>query len=80
MLFVCSSLLTPAKATLESVPKHDQVAEWLRRWTANPMGFPRVSSNLILIESLLLHFGQAYRVQPVGQECVLDASREQAAL
>uniref|UniRef100_A0A0M3IPJ9 Tyrosine-protein phosphatase domain-containing protein n=1 Tax=Ascaris lumbricoides TaxID=6252 RepID=A0A0M3IPJ9_ASCLU len=27
----------------------DQVAEWLRRWTANPLGFPRVSSNLILI-------------------------------
>uniref|UniRef100_A0A0R3RH27 DB domain-containing protein n=1 Tax=Elaeophora elaphi TaxID=1147741 RepID=A0A0R3RH27_9BILA len=25
----------------------DQVAEWLRRWTANPLGFPRVSSNLI---------------------------------
>ncbi|VDO40074.1 unnamed protein product, partial [Onchocerca flexuosa] len=24
-------------------------AEWLRRWTANPLGFPRVSSNLILI-------------------------------
>ncbi|VDO45880.1 unnamed protein product, partial [Onchocerca flexuosa] len=22
----------------------DQVAEWLRRWTANPLGFPRVSS------------------------------------
>ncbi|EYC31352.1 hypothetical protein Y032_0004g2109 [Ancylostoma ceylanicum] len=29
----------------------DQVAEWLRRWTANPLGFPRVSSNLILIEA-----------------------------
>ena len=21
------------------------VAEWLRRWTRNPMGFPRVGSN-----------------------------------
>ena len=28
----------------------DEVAEWLRRWTANPMGSPRVSSNLILVE------------------------------
>ena len=28
----------------------DQMAEWLRRWTANPLGFPRVSSNLILID------------------------------
>uniref|UniRef100_A0A1I7YKA2 Uncharacterized protein n=1 Tax=Steinernema glaseri TaxID=37863 RepID=A0A1I7YKA2_9BILA len=35
-----------------TLPWHrDQVAEWLRRWTANPLGFPRVSSNLILIES-----------------------------
>ncbi|KRX47268.1 INO80 complex subunit E [Trichinella murrelli] len=29
----------------------DEVAEWLRRWTANPLGFPRVSSNLILVVS-----------------------------
>ena len=34
----------------------DEVAEWLRRWTANPMGSARVSSNLILVEpSLLLY-------------------------
>uniref|UniRef100_A0A1I7YKL2 Uncharacterized protein n=1 Tax=Steinernema glaseri TaxID=37863 RepID=A0A1I7YKL2_9BILA len=38
--------------TSVTLPWHrDQVAEWLRRWTANPLGFPRVSSNLILIES-----------------------------
>ena len=30
----------------------DQVAEWLRRWTANPMGSARVSSNLILVVKL----------------------------
>ena len=29
----------------------DEVAEWLRRWTANPLGSPRVSSNLILVDS-----------------------------
>ena len=27
----------------------DKVAEWLRRWTANPLGSARVSSNLILV-------------------------------
>ena len=31
--------------------ERDEVAEWLRRWTANPMGSPRVSSNLILVDS-----------------------------
>ena len=29
----------------------DKVAEWLRRWTANPMGSARVGSNPILVES-----------------------------
>ena len=27
----------------------DKVAEWLRRWTANPMGSARVGSNPILV-------------------------------
>ena len=31
----------------------DQVAEGLRRWTANPLGFPRVSSNLILVGQMV---------------------------
>ena len=35
---------------------NDEVAEWLRRWTANPMGFARVSSNLILVEKLFCWF------------------------
>ena len=31
-------------------PRHtDEVAEWLRRWTANPMGSARVGSNPILV-------------------------------
>ena len=29
----------------------DEVAEWLRRWTANPMGSARVGSNPILVEN-----------------------------
>ena len=28
----------------------DEVAEWLRRWTANPMCIVRVGSNPILVE------------------------------
>ena len=37
----------------------DEVAEWLRRWTANPLGSARVGSNPILVEAffmLLRHF------------------------
>ena len=31
----------------------DEVAEWLRRWTANPLGSARVGSNPILVEIFL---------------------------
>ena len=31
----------------------DEVAEWLRRWTANPMGSARVGSNPILVDFLM---------------------------
>ena len=31
----------------------DEVAEWLRRWTANPMGSARVGSNPILVDKFL---------------------------
>ena len=31
----------------------DEVAEWLRRWTANPLGIARVGSNPILVGNLL---------------------------
>ena len=30
-------------------PSSDEVAEWLRRWTANPLGIARVGSNPILV-------------------------------
>ena len=29
----------------------DEVAEWLRRWTANPLGSARVGSNPILVDA-----------------------------
>ena len=32
----------------------DEVAEWLRRWTANPMCSARVGSNPILVVKLFL--------------------------
>ena len=32
----------------------DEVAEWLRRWTANPMGSARVGSNPILVGHFLI--------------------------
>ena len=35
---------------------HDEVAEWLRRWTANPMCSALVGSNPILVEVCLLVF------------------------
>ena len=34
----------------------DEVAEWLRRWTANPLGSARVGSNPILVVSILLRW------------------------
>ena len=40
----------------QSLNRHqDEVAEWLRRWTANPMCSARVGSNPILVELFLLH-------------------------
>ena len=39
-------------------PRHDEVAEWLRRWTANPMGSARVGSNPILVVNFFHAFTQ----------------------
>ena len=35
-----------------TIEPHDEVAEWLRRWTANPLGSARVRSNPILVAAL----------------------------
>ena len=35
----------------------DEVAEWLRRWTANPMGSARVGSNPILVGKFCRQLG-----------------------
>ena len=34
----------------------DEVAEWLRRWTANPLCSARVGSNPILVEYFIFAF------------------------
>jgi hypothetical protein len=38
--------------------RYDEVAEWLRRWTANPMGSARVGSNPIFVDIFSLHMGK----------------------
>ena len=38
----------------------DEVAEWLRRWTANPMGSARVGSNPILVGIILQYIYQTF--------------------
>ena len=38
------------------IDHEDDVAEWLRRWTANPMCSARVGSNPIVIEFLVGQF------------------------
>ena len=40
----------------EGVGFWDEVAEWLRRWTANPLCSARVGSNPILVERRFLFF------------------------
>ena len=47
----------------------DEVAEWLRRWTANPMGSARVGSNPILIGHFIFSFPSL--LPPL---CKLDAT------
>ena len=32
------------------------MAEWLRRWTANPLGYARVGSNPILVDCFVSSF------------------------
>ena len=45
--------------------RDDEVAEWLRRWTANPMGSARVGSNPILVVDFFFSF-HGYVSQELG--------------
>ncbi len=48
---------------LFELKSYDEVAEWLRRWTANPMCSARVGSNPILV-AILLHIFPLRCVDP----------------
>ena len=70
-LMITHHVLTRPRATL-----HDEVAEWLRRWTANPLCSARVGSNPILVapESFLtcrLHMSATNHTLPHFQTVFL---------
>ena len=48
----------------------DEVAEWLRRWTANPMCSARVGSNPILVEGFFIF--NEYVGKKFGSESIFD--------
>ncbi|GBN26037.1 hypothetical protein AVEN_86877-1 [Araneus ventricosus] len=48
-LHLCK-LLVDIYSIIQELKHVDEVAEWLRRWTANPLGSARVGSNPILVE------------------------------
>ena len=43
------------------------MAEWLRRWTANPLGSPRVGSNPILVGNFFFRYATFWSVNDVAQ-------------
>ena len=44
--------VTQMDVNFDSCLRHlqDEVAEWLRRWTANPLGSARAGSNPVIVE------------------------------
>ena len=56
LLTKCSTCINPGdRVSLpDHLPSQDEVAEWLRRWTANPMCSARVGSNPILVVKHIL--------------------------
>ena len=54
--------------------RQDEVAEWLRRWTAYPLGFPRVGSNPIFVDHFY-QFTQLLRAKcPPNRDFMLSLS------
>ena len=49
---------------------NDGVAEWLRRWTANPLGSARVGSNPIPVGILFKHFLVKLKNMANQQNCL----------
>ena len=54
------------------VVSQDEVAEWLRRWTANPIGSPSEGSNPFLVAPFLFYF----RLFLINPEKLLHISRK----
>ena len=46
---VTNELITQYLVIVQMSSHSDEVAEWLRRWTANPLGSARVGSNPIFV-------------------------------
>ena len=44
------SILKKQKKYIKKKQKKDYMAEWLRRWTANPLGSARAGSNPVIVE------------------------------
>ena len=50
-----------------SIPNHDNVSEWLRRWTRNPLGSAREGSNPFVVA--LLHDHAVTMLNKVSKVC-----------
>ena len=48
--------------TKPSLMAYDEVAEWLRRWTANPLGSARVGSNPIFVDIFFNAYSKFYKI------------------
>ena len=54
-MFYLQDMLSVTSCPFLPIQCHnDEVAEWLRRWTANPMGSARVGSNPIFVVILFV--------------------------
>ena len=51
----------------------DEVAEWLRRWTANPLGSARVGSNPIFV---VTHFFTVHLATWLAQQSTIRDHRK----
>ena len=54
---------------------NDEVAEWLRRWTANPMCSARVGSNPILVDMFLTKLAAKTLVTHEKDPCYVQRAR-----
>ena len=86
---MCINLLQSFASTRRVYERVDEVAEWLRRWTANPLGSARVGSNPIFVAPphwfygvmvSTLDFESSDPSSNLGRTWHLDRSREEKYL